>query len=55
MRICGVSIYTCITTPLLGVVKTALQNEKALENDLNRSKKIYGSLIKYVYEKLKRN
>lgn len=55
MKIYGVSIYSCITTPLLNITNKALENNIEIENHIIKTKKIFSIVMNYVYTKLKNN
>lgn len=52
MRICGVSVYTCVTTPLLKVVLKALEKNKDLEKHINKTRDIFNIIMNYSYNRL---
>ena len=52
MKIAGVSIYTCITTPLLNVTKKAILNKKLLFKNIEKTKRIFNETQNYVYDLL---
>lgn len=52
MRICGVSIYTCITTPLLNVVIKALDKNVELEKHIDKTRNIFNIVMNYTYNRL---